>query len=137
MLDGTRVYSRKQWRDIVWKRAWEIDNQDWYYRTQFFSITAHLKSIMDTVKPLVWWQLGDHSPELMQQCETMSKLICRASRLKSDCYMYKNDCINRPYCDMCNNFAIENVEHLLMHCPSLNEKREKMLKEIGVLENLW
>ena len=136
MLDGTRVYSKKQWRDIVWKRAREIDNYDWYYRTQFFSVTAHLKSVMDTVKPIVWWQLGDHCPELMQQCETMSKLICGASRLKSDSYMYKNDCINRPYCDMCNNFAIENVEHLIMHCPALKEKREKMLQEIEALEYL-
>ena len=128
MLNSIRIFSKNQWRGIVWNKAWEIDNQDWYYRTQFFNVTAHLKTIMDTVKPLVWWQLGDRFPEMMHPCETMSK---------SDSYMYKNDSVNRPYCNMCNNFAIENVEHLLMHCPSLNEKREKMLKEIGVLEKYY
>ena len=137
MLNGTRVYSKKQWRDIVWNKAWEIDNQDWYYRTQFFSVTEHLNTIMDTVKPLVWWQLGDHFPAMMQSCETMAKLKCRASRLKSDSYMYKNNSINGPYCDMCNNFAIENVEHLLMHCSSPNEKRGKMIREIEVLEKYY
>ena len=126
MLYGIRTYSKKQWRYIVWNKAWEIDNQDWYYRTQFFRTT---------VKPLVWWQLGDHFPEMMLSCETMSKLICRASRLKS--YMYKNDNVNRPYCDMCNDFAVENVEHLLIHCSSLNEKRGKMLKEIEELEKYY
>ena len=57
---------------IVWKKAWDIDNQDWYYRTIFFKTTEHLSAIMDTVKPLVWWQLGDHMPEIMTPCETMS-----------------------------------------------------------------
>ena len=134
MLYGTKMYSKKQWRDIVWKKARDIDNQDWYYRTIFFKSTEHLGAIMDTIKPLVWWQLGDHMPELMTPCETMSKLVCRASRLKCDSYLYKNDPVNRPYCEMCNNFAIENVEHLIMTCPAHEEKRNKMIREINDLE---
>ena len=35
---------------------------------------------------------------------------------------------------MCHEFAIENVEHLLMHCPFLKEKREAMFNEISTLE---
>ena len=38
---------------------------------------------------------------------------------------------------MCNTLSIENVEHLLMHCPYFNDRREAMLREIKELENYY
>ena len=93
------------------------------------------KDTLDSVKPLIWWQLGDVCPEIMFACETMSKLVCKSSKLKSDHYDFKNGRVNQQYCDLCNDFAIENVEHLLMHCKALERERRIMLNEIANLEN--
>ena len=68
------------------------------------------------IKPLIWWQLGNLSPDIMQSCETMSKLVCRSSKLKSDSYLYRNNDDNHPHCDMCQDFALEDAEHLVIHC---------------------
>ena len=51
------------------------------------------------------------SPDIMQSSETMSKLVCRSSKLKSDSYLYRNDRDNRPYCNMCQDFGLEDAEH--------------------------
>ena len=54
---------------------------------------------------------------MMLYCETISKLVCRAIKLECDSHHSRNDTASRPYCDVCSDFAIENVEHLLIHCP--------------------
>ena len=30
MLCGTVVYSKKEWSNVVWKKAWQIENKTWY-----------------------------------------------------------------------------------------------------------
>ena len=137
MILGTKSFCKKQWKDIVWAKAWDIDNQDWKIRTALFQSTKYLKATLESVKPLVWWQLGDMSPELMQCCETMSKLVCRSSKLRSDCYQFKNDVSNRPYCNMCLTLAVEDIEHLIMHCTYLNDIRGDMLNEISRIEDYY
>ena len=137
MLHGTRVFSKRQWRDLVWSKAWHMENQDWYIQTNLFKSTEFISATIDNVKPLIWWQLSDMSPEMMIFCETMSKLVCKASKLKSDDYHYKNDAVNRPYCELCPDLAIENVEHLLIHCPSLRNERDAMFNEISNIENFY
>ena len=74
---------------------------------------------------------------MMLYCETMSKLVCKASKLKSDDYRYRNDSVNRPYCELCPDLAIENVEHLIIHCPSLRNERDPMFNEISDIENYY
>ena len=137
MLQGTRVYNKHQWRNIVWSKAWEIENQDWHFRTNLFKSTKFLSATITEVKPMIWWQLSDVSPDLIVCCETMSKLVCRASSLKCDNYQYKNDVVNRPYCEMCPDFALENTEHLLMHCSYFEEQRDIMFKQLNDLEEYY
>ena len=58
---------------------------------------------------MIWWQLGDMSPDIRQRSGTMLKLVCRSSKLKSDSYLYRNDGDNCPYCDTCQEFALEDT----------------------------
>ena len=74
---------------------------------------------------------------MIPHCETMSKLVCRASGLKCDVYQYRNDNINRLYCDLCPEFALEDVEHILMHCTYFERERETMFIEISNLGNVY
>ena len=89
------------------------------YKNGFFRSTKMLRNITANVNLLIWWQLGDLAPEQMRCCETMLKLVCncKVSRLKSDCYPYKKDISNRLYCDLCGALAIEDAEHIILHCP--------------------
>ena len=88
---------------------------------------------MNNVRLLIWWQLGDHRPELMYQCEIMVKIICKASDLKCHKYRHNRE-IGGMYCDLCNDMSVENVEHIIMHCRHLQDIRDDMLKEIDNLE---
>ena len=73
------------------------------------------------------------SPDIMRCSETMSKLdlVCRSSKLKSDSYLYRNDGDYRPYCDMCQNFALEDAEHLFIHCSYFKDIREHMFLDLS------
>ena len=64
MLLGTRFHSKEQWRDIVWRKAWVIENQDWVIRTNLFRTTVCLSATMNSVSTLIWWQMGAF-PEIM------------------------------------------------------------------------
>ena len=81
--------------------------------------------------------MSDISPDMTFYCENVAKQVCRASRLKCDMYQYRNDNVNRTYCDLCTNFALEDVEHILLHCPFFTDEREIMLNQISNLENIY
>ena len=91
MFNGTRVYSKFQWKELVWKRAWDVENQDWSIRTSLFSSTKIINRVSDNGRLLIWWQLAGIAPELMRQCEVMAKIVCKASCLKIDCYQFRRD----------------------------------------------
>ena len=137
MLNGTAFYTKKQWKSLVWDKAWTLENQDWHFRTNLFNSTKYISATIDSVRLLIWWQIGGLSHELMVCCETMCKLVCRASDLKVDCHQFKNNPLNRPYCDKCDDIALENVEHLLMHCTFHNRRRDAMFREIEDLERYY
>ena len=133
MVRGTKLFSKPQWKELVWQRAWNLEDQDWEYRSSLFKSTVNLKRIMSSVCLLIWWQLSDHQPNLMYQCETMVKIVCGASSLKCDSYVFKKN-NNSKYCDLCNNMAVENPEHMIMHCQYLHDIRMRMLDDISELE---
>ena len=45
MLNGTKSYSKHQWKDKIWKRAWDIEDQDRAYRTSLLKSTINLRKI--------------------------------------------------------------------------------------------
>ena len=74
------------------------------------------------------------STGIMQSSETMSKLVCRSNRLKSDSYLYRNDGDNCPYYDMCQDFALEDAEHLVTHCSYFKNIREHIFLGLSEIE---
>ena len=63
----------------------------------------------------------------------MVKVLCGASNLKSDNYVYRKNGSSK-YCDLCMELSVENAEHIIMHCQYLQDIRTKMLNEISDLE---
>ena len=137
MIQGTKFYDKKQWKDMIWSRAWNIENNDWRIRAILFKNTKLLSATMSTVKQMIWWYVGDLHPNLMHSCETMAKLVCKASQLKCDNYRFKIDHAIRPYCDLCNTHALENAVHVVMHCQALAEERNRMYIQFRNLERYY
>ena len=71
------------------------------------------------------------SPDIMQGSETMSKLVFRSSKLKGYSYLYRNDGDNHPYCDMCQDFALEDAKHPVIHCSYFKDIRDHIFLDLN------
>ena len=134
MMEGVRLYSKCQWKEMVWRRAWDIERQDWQMRTSLFKATKTIKTVSDTGKLLIWWQLAGIAPEIMRQCEVMVKIVCKSSNLKVDSHIFRNDPVRRTYCELCNDFSIEDARHVILHCPLLSTYRTELFEGISLIE---
>ena len=135
MILDNCYYSKGQWKQIVWNRAWGIERQDWAIRASLFRSTKTINTISDPGSLLIWWQLAGFAPAIMRQCEVMSKIVCNASNLKIDCYQFRKDPAKNTYCDLCNNFSVEDARHVIMHCPILNDLRNELFNGIRCFEH--
>ena len=128
ILHGARVYSKVSWRELIWRRAWQVEDEDWNFRTRLFMSTLKVKTIMGVVSYLTWWQLSDEHPNLMRICEVMAKLVCNASCLKADDKRTKGDPTCNPWCKLCDDYAVEDARHLIMHCTYFEKDRTNMFR---------
>ena len=125
MMNGTHFYTKHNWREQVWSNAWMLEDRDWDFRKRYFGITKMYKNIQEYPVYSVWWKIADRFPSIMRQCEIMIKLICGASRLKTDDKRCES---NR--CVKCNNYAKEDAFHIIMQCDSTENLRREMQHEI-------
>ena len=137
MLTGVIVYSKKSWKDIIWAKAWNLENDDWVHRTMFFRSTEYIRSLSNEVQYLRWWLISDQRPDLMRTCETMAKLVCKTSLLKADDYRLKRELPGAKVCPACDLYALEDVTHLIMSCPSMQLLRTEMFAELRTIENQY
>ena len=63
-------------------------------------------------------------------CEIMARLVCYASRLKSDDVRYKGASLSTVRGQFCDLGVVENVVHILMQCPAFEDKRRIMFENI-------
>ena len=75
-LNGSAFYSKIQWKQMVWKRAWELEKNDRSFRHVISKATSNLKVIENEGSYLIWWQISDVVSNLIKQCEVMAKLVC-------------------------------------------------------------
>ena len=80
------LYSKPIWKKYVWDKIWQIECEDWNLGVMHFQSIKMLNEVIGGPKYSPWWQLTDVAPENMAVVETMTKILCRASKLKSDDY---------------------------------------------------
>ena len=114
MCTNDHVYSKSQWKSIIWTRAWQIEDSDWQYGTVFYKSLETIKMKIGSAKYLSWWHISDAYLKLMKECETMAKLVCKASDLKCDNYEFKGASFFAKSCSLCDHAAYENAEHIKM-----------------------
>ena len=135
MMAGTIIYEKAAWKRKVWHLAWELDDVDWRHRIAFFKSTNLLNGVMNTVNYLTWWKLSDERPQLMRQCEDLSKLVCNCSRLKSTDPRFKVSSPVERMCTLCDEYAIEDVNHVVLHCKFFDNIRLQMHEKLRDLSD--
>ena len=132
---GTVVYSEKAWKTIVWARAWEIERDAWKNVTLFFNNSRLLNNVMDEPGYTIWWQISDVNYKYVRYCEVMIKIICRASRLKSDYFSLEGAHFSERSCTRCDNFAYEDVRHIILQCECNIVDRNELFRQINEMPN--
>ena len=128
-------WSRAHWRTKLWKRAWELEDVFWCLKSRCHKSLDLLSQICTTTRYAIWWQIADKSPLLMRECETMIKLMCHASLLKTDDVRLKSLTIATRFCTLCDHSAMDDARHMVMECPGLQPRRNIMFTTIdSILE---
>ena len=60
----------------------------------------------------------------------MARLVCRNSILKSDDYRTKNNTIRGQFCELCDLYQVEDVKHLILHCPYHEDERNLLMENV-------
>ena len=128
-------WSRAHWRTKLWKRAWELEDVYWCLKSRCHKSLDLLSQICTTTRYAIWWQIADKSPHLMRECETMIRLLCHASLLKTDDVRLKSLTMATRFCTLCDNSSMDDARHMVMECPGLQSRRTIMFTAIdSILE---
>ena len=127
------MFSKFEWKKKVWARASDLEDVFWEVE---FRTRKHLDIIRRTSSSciyLTWWYLSDKYPHMMSMCETIAKLVCHASLLKSDDVRLRRLNRSSRFCSLCDLSEEDNVNHLVLQCPRLQAERNAMFVEIRAL----
>ena len=117
MLFGIVVYSKSQWKDKVWKVAWDTEERFWKHNAVLYRNENLLFKTTINPRYLTWWHISDLVPNLMRVCEDMAKMVCGTSKLKCDDPKFRREMLSNRACTLCDFGIEENVTHLVMQCP--------------------
>ena len=126
MINMGCQFSKKEWSILVWERAWSIERADRSFGKGCFEVGSLINDIMEESTYLIWWEIADEHPVLMQFYEVMAKIICRTSRLKSDDYKFTDQLISCRSCELCEQFRAEDVKHIVLECNGTEQLRMEM-----------
>ena len=91
-------------------------------------------------KYLCWWHISDMYPVCIRQSETMAKIVCRASALKSDDPRYRGATFLSKSCSLCELMEPETAEHMIITCPYNMDIRVHMFNDLTsdlICNNVW
>ena len=131
MVNNGYIYTKAQWKRMVWGRAWEIEDADWDFCTIFYNSMEKLRLTVGSTMYMSWWHISDIYQSMIGPCETMAKLVCCASALRSDDYRLKHTSYTTKSCTLCDQAAYECAEHMVMSCPYNDDLREHMFSELS------
>ena len=83
-LFNQEACTKIEWKKLIWRTAWNLEDSYW---DMMYPLQKQCFFLLKTIRNphyLVWWYISDLYPNLMYICEDMAKLVCNASRLKSD-----------------------------------------------------
>ena len=126
--------SKTSWSKLVWEKAWSLDDAYWKSLIAPTDDSNILYITIGVPRFLSWWQISDNCPRHTKMCESLARLVCKASLLKSDDYRLKGLTPSNRVCNNCDLYAPENVNHLLMQCPAMEDDRVKLYHSLSLID---
>ena len=123
------------WKERVWKRAWALDDYYWRLQVMFHRSLETISKVCNGPKYMIWWQISDTNRDLLKQCEIMMKLISHSSLLRTDDVRLKGLPMAARFCDQCDLAAIDDVRHLVLQWPSLQEERIALFRAVSSIQD--
>ena len=136
MVERQHFYPKSIWKNMVWKKGWELECVYWRIERQMHKSLDLLSGVSNVTRYNNWWALSDKYPGRMRECEIIVKILCHASALRDDDVKYKSQLGTNRMCDMCNEYETEDARHLVLHCSSFNDVRDIMMYEIDQIVNV-
>ena len=126
-------YSKAMWKKIVWGNAWAIEVAEWRLLTGNEPSLELINKV--TIEPVysIWWQMSDRNRSILRKCETMVRILCKATLLKDDDCRLKGQPFGSRMCIRCELGALETATHMIMQCPSNAPHRQSIHDEIRVI----
>ena len=84
---------------------------------------------------LNWWILSDLIPDIISNCEVMSKLVCNSSLLKDHDYRLKKQSFSQKVCTQCMLGIREDTMHLVMQCPDTELIKGEMFEVLSAIDD--
>ena len=69
----------------------------------------------------------------MKKCETLSKMLCHSSNLRNDDCKLKGETRTHKLCTLCDNYAVEDMGHIVLQSPYFGVERNSMFEDIDNL----
>ena len=130
MIEKNHFYPKTMWKEKTWKRAWELEDVYWRIERLLHRNLDLLVNVSNETKYLRWWKLSDKFPEHVKKCETLSKMLCHSSNLRNDDCKLKGETRTHKLCTLCDNYAVEDVRHIVLQCPYFDVERNSMFEDI-------
>ena len=138
MINGTMdIYGKGRWSDYVWAQAWKLDDAYWCSIFTINNDCKYLHSTIGVTKYLTWWSISDKFPNMLRWCENLAKIVCKSSLLRVDDFRLKDSLHSAKVCSLCDNYSIENIEHIVMQCPFFENNRVELYKKIDLLDPIF
>ena len=124
------VMTKHSWSKLIWSKAWQLDDLYWKSTVFLNKNNDILYKVISTTKYLPWWELSDKFPSNINMCEKMARLVCHASKLKSDDVRLKSLTPSHRICDNCDMYSVEDLYYVIMQCPNNEAYMRDMLNSI-------
>ena len=130
----TPIMSKTSWSKLVWEKAWTLDDAYWKSLLATTDDSNILYKTIGVPRYLSWWQISDNCPRHTKMRESLARLVSKTSLLKSDDYRLKGLTPINRVCNNCDLYAPENVKHLLMQCPAMEDDRVKLYHSLYLID---
>ena len=135
MVTGKRAIVHKAtWSKLVWARGWALDDAFWRVSCMMHTANNLLARSVGKSRYITWSYISDRWPHLIRMCETMVRVVCHTSRLKCDDFRLKGATHSQVTCERCDLYAVEDIEHILMQCPSFDRDRMRMYDQLCMID---
>ena len=133
MINSGCYMSKYEWRNLVWEKAWEREEEDCVLMYKQPHQDYLLFRVSDMPYYLIWWALADLYPRKIRMCEIMAALVCDTGLLRANDLRLKKKSFSHKVCGRCDLGILENINHVVMQCPYFQDDRARMCEAIQQL----